>query len=115
MQHVAIVGAGIGVAGTATAAEPQAQGVSTLVSDCHDQPGRSVVPSEPECPSLASLGTDLLATTPLQRRLALSRPVIGLLAWALAAYAQVWWLTPVLAFLIFVAVVTVTRDIAHAG
>jgi beta-carotene hydroxylase len=74
-----------------------------------------VAHSEPACPLLASLGTDLLATTSFQRRLALSRPFIGLSAWALAAYAQVWWLTPFLAFWLFVVVVTVTHDVVHGS
>ncbi len=75
----------------------------------------TVAPGEPVCPSIASLGSDLLKTTPRQRRLALARPFLCLLAWALAAYAQLWWLTPLLSFLIFVAVVTVTHDVAHGS
>src|SRR5271163_3025513 len=71
--------------------------------------------SEPASPPLASLGTDLVTTTPFQRRLALSRPFIGLLACALAAYAGARWLLPFLAFLIFVAVVTVTHDVVHGA
>jgi beta-carotene hydroxylase len=74
-----------------------------------------IVQSEPARPSLSNLGTDLLATTPFQRRLALARPFIGLLVWGLAAYAQAWWLTPFLAFLNFVAVVTVTHDVVHGS
>lgn len=74
-----------------------------------------IVQHEPACPSLSSLGAALLATTPFQRRLALSRPFIGLLVWALAAYARVWWLTPFLAFLIFVTVVSVTHDVVHGS
>ncbi|HEX3657138.1 MAG TPA: fatty acid desaturase [Pirellulales bacterium] len=72
-------------------------------------------PHEPECPTLASLGDDLLVTTPYQRRLALARPFLGMLAYAFAAYAQFWWLTPLLVFLIFVAVVTVTHDVVHGS
>jgi beta-carotene hydroxylase len=56
-----------------------------------------------------------VVTTAFQRRLALVRPFIGLLAVAMAAYAQIWWLTPFLAFLIFVAVVTVTHDVVHGS
>ncbi len=70
---------------------------------------------EPACPSLSSLGADLMVTSVFQRRLALFRPFIGMLAFALAAYAEVWWLTPFLAFLIFVAVVTVTHDVVHGS
>jgi beta-carotene hydroxylase len=72
-----------------------------------------IAQNEPACPSLSSLGTDLLATTPFQRRLALSRPFIGILVWVLAAHAELWWLTPFLTFLIFVAVVTVAHDVVH--
>jgi fatty acid desaturase len=68
---------------------------------------------EPPPPELAALGLDLLSTTPAQRRLALARPLLGLLAYALAAYAGWWWLTPLIVFLIFVAVVTVTHDVVH--
>lgn len=71
--------------------------------------------SEPSCPPLSSLGADLLMTTPLQRRLALTRPFVCLVAFILAACAGVWWLTPFLVFLIFVAVVTVTHDVVHGS
>lgn len=56
---------------------------------------------EPACPPLSSLGTDLVTTTRWQRRLALARPFVGLIACALAVYAELWWLTPILVFLIF--------------
>jgi fatty acid desaturase len=46
---------------------------------------------DPTLPGLEQLGSDLLATTPRQRRVALARPF----------------------FLIFVAVVTVTHDVVH--
>ncbi len=39
-----------------------------------------------QLPALADLGTDLLLTTPRQRRVALLRPFIGVLAYVLAAY-----------------------------
>ncbi|MDC0936258.1 fatty acid desaturase [Pirellulales bacterium] len=66
-------------------------------------------------PSLATLGLDLLATTPGQRRLALARPFLGVFAYGLAAYAELWWLTPVVLFLTFVAVVTATHDVVHGS
>lgn len=47
--------------------------------------------------------------------LALARPFLGLAAYALAACAEQWWLTPFLVFLIFVAVVTVTHDVVHGS
>jgi beta-carotene hydroxylase len=69
---------------------------------------------ETQLPELTALGRDLFATTPAQRRLALGRTFLGLLAFALAAYAE-WWLTRLLVFLIFVAVVTVTQDVVHSA
>jgi beta-carotene hydroxylase len=71
--------------------------------------------SEPLIPTLDSLGDDLLTTTQRQRRLALARPFMGVAAYALASYAHLWWLTPFLVFLIFVAVVTVTHDVVHGS
>jgi fatty acid desaturase len=70
---------------------------------------------EPQIPSLNELGDDLLATSPCQRWLAVSRPFIGVAAYALAAQAHLWWLTPLLVFLIFVAVVTATHDVVHGS
>jgi beta-carotene hydroxylase len=71
--------------------------------------------SEPLIPAIDSLGNDLLATPPGQRRLALARPFLGVAVYGLAAYAHLWWLTPFLVFLIFVAVVTVTHDVVHGS
>ena len=64
-------------------------------------------------PSLAELGADLLETTRRQRLIALSRPYLGVLAFAVAAWLRWWWLTPLAVFGIFVAVVTVTHDVVH--
>ena len=50
--------------------------------------------ADPEVPTLETLGGDLLVTTPYQRRLALARPFLGVAAYALAAYAGLWWLAP---------------------
>ena len=71
--------------------------------------------TEPLIPTLDSLGEDLLATSSRQRWLALARPLIGVAAYGLAAYAGLWWLTPFLVFLIFIAVVTVTHDVVHGS
>src|SRR5712691_6066565 len=68
---------------------------------------------ERRIPKLEELGTDLLVTTPRQRWIALTRPLIGVAVYAVAAYFGLWWLTPVIVFLIFVAVVTVTHDVVH--
>ena len=69
--------------------------------------------SEIDLPTLDELGSDLLITTPSQRWVALARPLVGLALYALAAALNLWWLTPLLVFLIFVAVVTVTHDVVH--
>jgi beta-carotene hydroxylase len=71
--------------------------------------------ADPEMPTVEALGRDLLATTCSQRRLAIIRPFLGVAAYALAAYAGLWPLTPVLVFLIFVAVVAATHDVVHGS
>ena len=71
--------------------------------------------SDPPIPPLNSLGSDLLVTTRLQRSVACARPFLGLTAYAVAAYLEWWWLTPLIVFLIFVAVVTVTHDVVHGS
>lgn len=67
----------------------------------------------PQPPRLHELGRDLVATTRRQRIAALSRPYIGVAAFAAAAYFRLWWLTPLIVFFIFVAIVTVTHDVVH--
>jgi fatty acid desaturase len=64
-------------------------------------------------PTLAELGPDLLRTTPGQRRWALTRPFVGVAGFAIALWAGWWWITPLVMFGIFVAVVTVTHDVVH--
>jgi fatty acid desaturase len=68
-----------------------------------------------ECglPTLADLGLDLVTTKPHQRWVALLRPLLGVVAYIVAAYWGAWLLTPLIVFLIFVAVVTVTHDVVH--
>ena len=66
-------------------------------------------------PRLPELGLDLLVTTRRQRAVALSRPFVGLAAYSVAAHYGIWWCTPFLGFLIFVAVVTVTHDVVHGA
>ena len=58
---------------------------------------------------------DLLRTTRAQRRWALARPFLGVATFALAAYAKVWWITPFIVFLIFVAIVTAAHDVVHGS
>src|SRR5437660_4305873 len=69
--------------------------------------------SEQTIPALDELGLDLLITTRKQRSLALARPFAGLALYILAVSFGLWWLTPLIVFLIFVAVVTVTHDVVH--
>ena len=64
-------------------------------------------------PTLRELGDDLLVTTPRQRWVALARPFVGVALYALAWALGLWWLSPLIVFLIFVAVVTVTHDVVH--
>jgi fatty acid desaturase len=66
-----------------------------------------------DLPTLNELGSDLLTTTPRQRWIALARPFLGVAAYALAVNLKLWWLTPLIVFLTFVAVVTVTHDVVH--
>jgi beta-carotene hydroxylase len=66
-------------------------------------------------PTLDELGADLLRTTPSQRRIALARPFIGLAVYIAAVSFGLWWLTPLIVFLIFVAIVTVTHDVVHGA
>jgi beta-carotene hydroxylase len=61
------------------------------------------------------LGSDLLLTTRRQRQRACARPFIGLMAFGLVAYLGWWWLTPLIVFLIFVAIVTVAHDVVHGS
>lgn len=68
---------------------------------------------EVRVPRLEELGRDLLRTSRGQRWRACGRPALGVVAYAVAVYFGWWWLTPVIVFLIFVAVVTVTHDVVH--
>jgi fatty acid desaturase len=64
-------------------------------------------------PTLAELGEDLLQTTARQRRLALARPYVGVAVFVVVAALGWWWITPLVVFGIFVAVVTATHDVVH--
>jgi beta-carotene hydroxylase len=66
-------------------------------------------------PPLASLGNDLLLTSRHQRWLALGRPFAGVLLYAGAVQLGLWWMTPIVVFLIFITVVTVTHDVVHGA
>ncbi|MFG2089155.1 MULTISPECIES: fatty acid desaturase family protein [unclassified Spirillospora] len=64
-------------------------------------------------PRLSELGPDLLVTTRPRRILTLSLPFAGVALFAAAWLAGWWWLTPLIAFGVFVAVVTATHDVVH--
>jgi beta-carotene hydroxylase len=64
-------------------------------------------------PKLADLGPDLLVTTARRRTFTLTLPYLGVALFAGAAAAGWWPLTPLIAFGIFVAVVTATHDVVH--
>ena len=69
----------------------------------------------PELPTLGELGVDLLATTPWQRRWALARPFLLVICFAAVWQLGLWWLAPLVTFLLFIAVVTVTHDVVHGA
>jgi fatty acid desaturase len=71
------------------------------------------MPTVTQPPTLAELGADLLDTTPRQRRLALARPYAGVAVFVVVAALGWWWVTPLVVFGIFVAVVTATHDVVH--
>ncbi|MFO0807479.1 MAG: fatty acid desaturase [Gemmataceae bacterium] len=71
--------------------------------------------AEPALPHLDDLGGDLLTTTAWQCRVSCARPFVGIAAFAFASWLGWWWLTPMIVFLIFVAVVTVTHDVVHGA
>jgi fatty acid desaturase len=75
----------------------------------------SINPGDAAFPPLRALGHDLLTTTPWRRRLALARPFFGVAAYALTTHWRLWWLATIVVFFVFVAVVTVTHDIAHGS
>lgn len=64
-------------------------------------------------PKLSELGPDLLVTTRPRRVLTLSLPNAGAALFAAAWLTGWWWTTPLIAFGIFVAVVTATHDVVH--
>lgn len=57
--------------------------------------------------------SDLCATSPWRRRVALALPLAGVALFTITVYIGWWWLTPLVIFAIFVAVVTVTHDVVH--
>jgi len=74
---------------------------------------RLLAPDDLRLPTLEQLGPGLLTTTAWQRWIALLRPYAAVALFTAAASAGWWWATPIVAFMIFVAVVTVTHDVVH--
>ncbi|MGF7238688.1 MAG: fatty acid desaturase family protein [Frankia sp.] len=66
-------------------------------------------------PALAEVGVDLLRVSRRRRWLAFIRPALGVATFAFAVAVGWWYLTPILVFLIFVAVVTATHDVVHGA
>lgn len=64
-------------------------------------------------PRFTDIGDDLLVTTGHQRVTALARPFLGIGMFAIVGWLGWWWLTPLVMFGIFVAIVTVTHDVVH--
>jgi C-3',4' desaturase CrtD len=78
-------------------------------------PPREKPASRDSLPRLDELGSDLLVTGRCQRWLACARPFVGVAAFGVAAWFGWWWATPLIVFLIFVAIVTVTHDVVHGS
>jgi fatty acid desaturase len=74
---------------------------------------RLLTPDDLRVPTLEQLGLDLTTTTARQRRVALVRPYAAVALFTVVASVGWWWATPIVAFMIFVAVVTVTHDVVH--
>ena len=87
---------------------PTTAPVSRQLSDREPRPS-------PGLPTITELGADILTTTPWQRRWALARPFLLVLCFAGGMASALWWLTPLVMFLLFVAIVTVTHDVVHGA
>jgi beta-carotene hydroxylase len=61
------------------------------------------------------LGRDLLETSRGQRVLTLARPFVLIGVYGLVYSAGWWWATPLVVFLIFVAIVTSAHDVVHGS
>lgn len=71
--------------------------------------------AEPELPLIQTLGRDLLETTAWQRYVTLARPFVLVGVYALVYALGIYWLTPIVVFLIFIAIVTSTHDVVHSA
>jgi len=68
-----------------------------------------------QIPILSSLGNDLLQTTPYQRVITLLRPFVLLIAYIVVYSLSYWWITPLIVFFLFIAIVTATHDVVHSS
>lgn len=66
-----------------------------------------------QAPLLEELGVDLLVTTRRHRWVGLARPFVGAALFFVVTSLGWWWCAPIVLFLVFVAVVTVTHDVVH--
>src|SRR5262245_59447189 len=86
------------------AAEPLPMGYCACIERVRSQ-GEKMMHNHPDVtdlglPHIEALGRDLLETTLSQRWMALARPFMGIMAYALAAELGWWFLTPFIVFLI---------------
>jgi fatty acid desaturase len=93
--------------------QPSPQRSRQLSPEPSLQRSAQLSPQPDVLPSLAELGLDLVRTTRRQRIVALARPFVGVAAFVAVVRLGWWWLTPLMVFAIFVAVVTVTHDVVH--
>jgi hypothetical protein len=61
------------------------------------------------------VGGGLLTTTRWQRLWSLARPFLIVLGFAAVWQTGLWWLTPLVMLLLFIAIVTVTHDVVHGA
>ncbi len=74
-----------------------------------------LMPPSPSLPVPGALGQDLFETTSRQRWTTLLRPFLLLAIYALVYALGYWWMTPLIVFLIFIAIVTSTHDVVHGS
>lgn len=73
------------------------------------------MPSDVALPAIGALGQDLLLTTRAQRWRTLFRPLLLIGVYTIVYAAGGWWLTPLVVFLIFIAIVTSAHDVVHGS
>ena len=73
------------------------------------------MPSDVDLPPIGTLGHDLLLTTRAQRLRTLVRPFVLVGVYGFVYAAGGWWITPLVVFLIFIAIVTSAHDLVHGS